>query len=252
MNQTTQLWLWIGFAGMTLGSLIFGGKAIATRRKEGMEFALVSFFITLWAAALYLSMALGETVLTDFKGQHEIFWGRYVDWIVTTPLLLLDLGVIAGARPKLIAGVIGADIFMIITGLVATLEGSPTNYLWYTISTGAFLAILFALFTEFSATARRRNGKVNKLFQTLRNVLTVLWIVYPIIWILGPEGFGVLSVGVETACFAIVDLCAKVGFGIILLGAGQEVLSQASNTQNIMEAVHSYMEREPVRPQDRY
>lgn len=251
MTYTTQIWLWIGFAGMAVGSLLFGAKAIARRRKEGMEFALVSFFITLWAATLYLSMALGETVLVDFKGQHEIFWGRYVDWVVTTPLLLLDLGVIAGCRPKLIAGVLGADIFMILTGLVATLEGSPTNYLWYTISSGAFIAILIALFTEFSATARRRNGKVNKLFQTLRNVLTVLWIAYPIVWILGPEGLTVLSIGVETACYAILDLFAKVGFGLILNGASSEVLTEASNSQNIMEAVHSYMENEPIRSQNR-
>jgi bacteriorhodopsin len=251
MTYATHLWLWIGFIGMAVGSLIFGAKAIAKRKKEGMEFALVSFFITLWAAALYLSMALGETVLTDFKGQHELFWGRYVDWVVTTPLLLLDLGVVAGCRPKLIAGVIGADIFMILTGLVAALEGSPTNYLWYVISCGAFIAILIALFTEFSATARRRNGKVNKLFLTLRNVLTVLWIVYPIVWILGAEGFVFLSTGVETACYAILDICAKVGFGLILNGASSEVLAQASNTHNIMEAVHSYMESEPVPPQSR-
>ncbi|MER3433335.1 MAG: rhodopsin [Leptolyngbya sp. ERB_1_1] len=251
MTYTTQVWLWVGFIGMVFGTIVFGAKAIAKRRKEGMEFALVSFFITLWAASLYLSMILGETVLTDFKGQHEIFWGRYVDWVVTTPLLLLDLGVVAGCRPKLIGGVIGADIFMILTGLVATLEGSPTNYLWYVISSGAFLAILIALFTEFSDTAPRRPAKVNKLYLTLRNVLTVLWIAYPIVWILGPEGFTVLSVGVETACYAILDVCAKVGFGLILNGASSEVLAQASNSHNIMEAVHSYIESEPVRSQNR-
>lgn len=121
----TQLWLWIGFIGMTIGALIFGFKAAAMRRKEGMEFPLQSFFIVLWAAALYLTMALGETV-TPIKGQ-TVFWGRYIDWVVTTPLLLLDLGVIAGLRPKLIAGVMGADIFMILTGLVATLEAPPTS-----------------------------------------------------------------------------------------------------------------------------
>jgi bacteriorhodopsin len=246
MTASTQFWLWVGFVGMVIGSVIFGSKAAAQRRKEGMEFALVSFFITLWAAALYLTMILGETVLRDFNGQSEVFVGRYIDWVVTTPLLLLDLGVIAGARPKLIAGVIGADIFMIVTGLIAALEHSPNNYLWYIISSGAFIAILAALLTEFSATARRRNGKVNKLFQTLRNVLIVLWIGYPIVWILGPEGFRVLSTGVETACYAILDLCAKVGFGLILVSAGQDVLAQASNSSRIMETVHSYVESEPT------
>lgn len=58
-------------------------------------------------------MALGET-RTVIKGE-EVFWGRYIDWLVTTPLLLLELGQVAGLRPKLLAGVMGADVFMILT-----------------------------------------------------------------------------------------------------------------------------------------
>lgn len=232
-----QLWLWIAFIGMIIGSVIFGLKAAAMRRQEGMEFPLKSFYITLWAAALYLSMILGETI-TPLHGR-DVFWGRYVDWVVTTPLLLLDLGVLAGLRPKLIAGVIAADIFMILTGLVAALETKPTNYLWYIISCGAFLTIVVSLVTEFTASAARRNVKVNNLFLGLRNILIVLWCGYPIVWILGAEGFSIINVGLETAFYTIIDLCAKVGFGLILTRDSQ-ALMQASST--MMEAVHSYIE----------
>lgn len=246
MNMT-QLWLWIGCIGMIIGSVIFGLKAAATRRKEGMEFHLVSFFITLWAATMYLTMILGETVLRDFNGQSEIFVGRYIDWVVTTPLLLLDLGVLAGIRPKLIAGVIGADIFMIVTGFIGTLENAPQNYLWYIISCGAFLAILAALVTEFSAAVRRRNGRVNRLFRKLRNILIVLWFIYPIVWILGPEASRTIGVDVETVCYTILDLCAKVGYGLILTSASQDVLAQASNSERILQTAHAYMEGEELR-----
>jgi len=177
----TQLWLWIAFWGMVIGSVYFGLRAAAMRHKEGIEFPLESFFITLWAATMYLTMILGETVIRPTTGlQTEVYLGRYLDWVITTPLLLLELDVIAGLRPKLIVGVMAADVFMIVTGAIATIEGRPENYLWWVISTGSFLAILGALFTEFSASARRRNGKVNRLFQTLRNILTVLRICYPI------------------------------------------------------------------------
>jgi bacteriorhodopsin len=242
MTAGTEFWLWVAFIGMVFGSLIFGFKAWKERRKEGMEFALVSFFITLWAATMYLTMILGETVLFNFRGQEVLFWGRYLDWGITTPLLLLDLGIIAGIRPKLIAGVMGADVFMIVTGVIATLVGSPVKYIWYLISCGAFLAILAALFIEYSATARRRNSGVNRLFQKLRNVLIVLWFCYPIVWIFGAEGFGVFSIEWETAIYAILDLCAKVGFGLILTFTSQEVLAQASSDNRILETTRSYMD----------
>ncbi|BAY09002.1 bacteriorhodopsin [Calothrix sp. NIES-2098] len=238
----TQFWLWVGFIGMVIGCIYFGMKASAMRRREGMEFPLESFFITLWAAALYLTMILGETV-TPINGQ-TVFWGRYIDWVVTTPLLLMELGVIAGLRPKLIAGVMGADIFMIVTGFIGAVEAPPYNYLWWLISTGSFLAILGSLLTEYSASAKRRNGRINSLFQTLRNILIVLWICYPIVWILGAEGFHVISVGWETLCYSVLDVCAKVGFGFVVVSAGNETLAQASNSDRIMETVHSYMQSE--------
>ena len=234
-----QFWLWVAFIGMAIAAVIFGLKAFGVRHKEGMEFPLVSFFVVLWAATMYLTMIQGLTV-SSIWGQ-EVYWGRYVDWIVTTPLLLLDLGVIAGARPKLIAGVMGADILMIITGFIATIVEPPNNYLWYVISSGAFLAILVSLWTEYSVTAHRR-GRVNKLFTKLRNILVVLWIAYPILWILGMQGFKIINIGLETAIYAILDLCAKVGFGFVLISTNHKVLAQASDTRNIMEAAESYMD----------
>jgi bacteriorhodopsin len=241
MSHTTEIWLWIAFVGMVLGSLVFGLQAVAQRRKEGMEFALVSFFICLWAASMYLTMIFGETVLVNFNGQKLVLWGRYLDWIVTTPLLLLDLGVIAGLRPKLIAGVIAADVFMIVTGVVATLENSPHKYVWYIISCGTFLAIYGMLMTEFTSSANLRGNKVNRLFVKLRNTLIALWTVYPIVWLLGPEGLNFIGTETETAIYAIIDLGAKVGFGAILTFTNREVLAQASNKELIMATVDDYM-----------
>lgn len=237
----TKLWLWIGFIGLSVGSIIFGLKAVGMRRKEGIEFPLQTFFITLWAAAMYLTMILGDTILIDFNGQREIFVGRYVDWLVTTPLLLLELGVVAGLRSQVILTAVGVDLLMIFTGIVATILGAPDNYIYYIIGTGFFLVILGLLFTEFSNSARRRNDKINKLFQTLRNVLILLWICYPIVTIIGPEGFRLIDIGFETALYTVLDLFAKVGFGLIVISASNETLAQASINSPIIEKVHEYI-----------
>lgn len=130
---------------------------------------------------------------------------------------------------------------MILTGMIAAFESRPNNYIWYIISCGAFLAILVSLLSEFTACAARRNHKVNNLFNTLRNVLIVLWFCYPIVWIFGAEGFKYIPTGTETALYAILDLCAKVGFGFIVNSAHSDTLAEASNTHSFMEAVHSYM-----------
>jgi bacteriorhodopsin len=48
-----------------------------------------------------------------------VFYARYVDWLFTTPLLLLDLALLAGLNGADITNVIIADVIMILTGLFA-------------------------------------------------------------------------------------------------------------------------------------
>jgi bacteriorhodopsin len=47
--------------------------------------------------------------------------------------------------------------------------------------------------------------------------LVVLWLAYPVLWLIGTEGLGLLPLFWETAAFMVLDLTAKVGFGFILL-----------------------------------
>ena len=236
--QWTTVWIQVTFIGMAIEAVILGNKAmpsasfaIAKRHQKGMEFSVISFFVALWAACMYLAMSQGHAI-TEVGGQ-EVYWGRYVTWIVTTPLLLLNLGMVAGARPKLIAAVMGADIFMIVTGVIASWVTPPENFIWYVISCGAFIALLWALFSEYSATARNRDPNVGKLFCTLRNVLLVLWTGYPIVWILAAQGINIISGAWSAFFYMVLDLAAKGSFGLILTSTSSTTLAKASNPETL-------------------
>jgi len=45
---------------------------------------------------------------------RQIYWARYIDWAITTPLLLIDLTVLAGLPGVEILLAIYADIAMIL------------------------------------------------------------------------------------------------------------------------------------------
>jgi bacteriorhodopsin len=53
-------------------------------------------------------------------------------------------------------------------------------------------------------------------------------------WVVGTEGLGIISLYIETAGFMVLDLVAKVGFGIILLSS-REVLDAAGSTSPAAE-----------------
>ena len=81
----------------------------------------------------------------------------YIDWLFTTPLLLVSLGVLAGLSPASTMLAIFADIFMVVTGLFAGVRGSQYEqgerykWGWYTISCAAFLLIFYVLATQGTA-----------------------------------------------------------------------------------------------------
>ena len=59
---------------------------------------------------------------------REIFYVCYIDWFITTPLLLLDLLLTAGMPWPTILRVILVDLVMIVCGLVGALVQS--TYKW--------------------------------------------------------------------------------------------------------------------------
>lgn len=61
---------------------------------------------------------------------RQVYWARYVDWSLTTPLLLLDLAFLAGMNGATIMMAIAADIIMILTGLFAAFGSEDTAQKW--------------------------------------------------------------------------------------------------------------------------
>jgi bacteriorhodopsin len=221
ITQVTELTLWAVVALMALGAVLIWYRGRNTEGKHA-EHTIVSVFIPAIAAAAYLTMATGYSVsvitLTD-ESTQLVFWGRYIDWLVTTPLLLFDLALLAGADRNTLATLIGLDMYMIVTGLIASFAVNPTyRYVWWAVSTGAFLYILYIVFVDLPKFADANLGSdLMGTFSTLKNMLAGLWLAYPVVWILGTEGIGVITLGPETILYGVLDVLAKVGFGYILI-----------------------------------
>jgi bacteriorhodopsin len=230
-----SIWLWIGTLGMFAGMLYFIARGWGETDERRQEFYIVTIFITAIAFTNYLAMALGFGATKVTLGNEEllIYWARYTDWFFTTPLLLLDLGLLVGASRNQLASLVGLDMLMIGTGAVATLATGPgalsegaRRLVWWGVSTGFLLVLLYMLYGSLSEKASQLSPDAASTFGTLRTLIVVVWLVYPVWWILGTEGLGTVPLYFETAGFMVLDLVAKVGFGIILLSSRQ-VLDEA-------------------------
>jgi bacteriorhodopsin len=211
-----------------MGYFIQQGWGVTDPRQK--EFYIITILIPGIAAASYLSMFFGfgltevpvgeayNSVAAENGGTLQVYWARYADWLFTTPLLLLDIALLAGADWRDIGALVGLDAFMIVTGLAATLMKIPTaRYAFWTISTIAMLFLLYFLVATVGASAKETSEEAQSTFRVLQWLIVISWSVYPVAWLVGTEGLNIVGLYGETLLFMILDVLAKVGFGFILL-----------------------------------
>ncbi|MCX6443647.1 MAG: bacteriorhodopsin-like [Actinobacteria bacterium] len=152
---------------------------------------------------------------------------RYVDWLLTVPLLLVEvIAVLALAKEvsrSLIMRLVPASAAMIALGYPGEIATGPdaqsTQVLFGVLSTLPFLYILYVLFVELGKSLDRQPEGVAATIGRLRLLLIATWGVYPISYILGMGNDAMTQgqfVGVQVG-YTIADVLAKCVFGLTIL-----------------------------------
>ncbi len=211
---------------------------LKTRDEENHK--LIHAFVVLTAGTAYLVMASGGGRVRMPDG-HELFYMRYIDWAITTPLLLLSLGLTALGTPfrrwGLLLGVMGVDLYMIVTGFFsdASPHGSMMKWLWYGISSGAFLGVYYMLWGPLREESRLTGEKSADLYFRHTAFLSAVWALYPLNFLLGPEGLDIIDTDTSTGGYTVLDITAKVLFGLYSLSDVQERATGDLDDGNVPE-----------------
>jgi len=171
------------------------------------------------------------------KGFNDAY--RYVDWLLTVPLLVAELVAVLrlekGKGASLTVRLAVAAVLMVALGYpgeVATDNG--TRALWGTISTIPFIYIVYVLFTELGAAIERQPENTKVLFRNIRLLLLATWGFYPIVYMLP---FISSSIDASTLVavqvgYCIADVAAKCGYGFMIYLIAREK-SEASRLQAV-------------------
>ncbi|KGX92319.1 lactococcin [Pontibacillus halophilus JSM 076056 = DSM 19796] len=216
---------------MLSGALYF--LYLSRRRKgvPGFEY-MIAIIIPTWSGAAYLSIALGQGLLE--QPDKTVYFARYIDWVVTTPLLLLALAFTAMFYEKkknktILFTLITADVFMILTGLIADFSKESTHLIWYGLGVIALLIILYVVWYPLRSIADAGGHELSKHYKRTAAYLTSFWVLYPTIWLLGPSGIGLAQEMVDVIGFVVLPIFSKVGFSILDLH-GLRKLREAATT----------------------
>jgi bacteriorhodopsin len=153
---------------------------------------------------------------------RQVFYVRYIDWFLTTPLLLLDLLLTCRLPWPTIMYTIAMNEIMVVTGLVGALVQSRYKWGFFTFGTAAFLFVAYTVVFEGRAYAKVIGGDVSRTY-LICGVWTIgLWFLYPIAWGLS-EGGNVISSDSEAIFYGVLDVLAKPVFSFLLLWGHRRV-----------------------------
>jgi bacteriorhodopsin len=148
---------------------------------------------------------------------------RYVDWLLTVPLLLVEviavLALTAAVARSLVMRLVPASAAMIALGYPGEISNDQnTQVLYGVLSTLPFLYILYVLFVELGKSLDRQPAGVAETIGRLRLLLLATWGVYPIAYIFNIVGSETASsfVAVQVG-YTIADILAKCVFGLTIL-----------------------------------
>ena len=214
MNQTAFM---AGFTVMSLASLAIYAKG--SKAPPARHHTLLHATVPFIAATAYLAMAFGIGTLVKGDGSATYF-ARYADWSVTTPILLAGLVLTAfhdrgktGEVGGYLTSIIVLDVLMILTGLVSSLAEAPlAKWVWYGWSCAAFLGVLYLLWSPLRAMAVERGQALGTAYGKNVTFLTVIWFLYPILFLVGPEGLKLITDPTSVWAILIMDIIAKVAY----------------------------------------
>jgi len=200
---------------------------------------LIAGVVTLIASLAYLTMATGNGWYIRCHDGRMFFFARYIDWVVTTPLMLHALCHFAHAPDEIWSFMVFSDIVMIVSGLIASTITGAEKWVFFAFSMLAFIPILYYICHLRGQVVdnRTRDRNTGMLihhnqpdaiylpyiwffgnYHFIADLTVVAWFLYPVIWILA-EGTGHLSVTGEAIAYAVLDFVAKGVFGWFIVNS---------------------------------
>jgi len=148
---------------------------------------------------------------------------RYIDWLITVPLQMVEFYLILSAVRKVSSGMfwrllIGSLVMLI--GGYAGEAGYINSTLGFVIGMGGWIYVLYEIFSGEAGKVASKSGNkaLTTAFSALRMIVTVGWAIYPLGYV-----FGYLTGGVDAnslnVIYNLADFINKIAFGLVIWAA---------------------------------
>ena len=218
-NDYVGISFWIATAIMLASTIFFfvERQDVAGKWRTSLTVAGLVTGIAFWH---YLYM---RGMWSDMGASPTVF--RYIDWLITVPLQIIEFYLIVAAVTAVSAGIFWrlliASIVMLVGGYLGE-TGLWAPSVGFAVGMIAWVYIIYEIFLGETAAANASSGNSasQSAFNTIKWIVTVGWAIYPVGYALGYFAGGVNNEALNIV-YNLADLINKTAFGLAIWAAAK-------------------------------
>ena len=209
---------WLVSVAMVAATVFFFYEGMSVKKEWKLSMTIAGL-VTLVAAIHYYYMRdyWVASVIAGSPDSPIVY--RYIDWLITVPLLMIEFFIIL----KAVGASISTNSFwrLLVGTLVMLIGGFAGEAMLISASLGFIIGmvgwaiIIWEIFGGEASKAADANAGVKSAFNALRLIVLVGWAIYPLGYIFGYM-MGSVDSGSLNIIYSLADFVNKILFGLII------------------------------------
>ena len=221
-NDFVGMSFWIISIGMVAATVFFFMESMKVDAKWRTSL-VVAGLVTMIAAVHYFYMRTVwvETYVPGEGGLTPTVY-RYIDWILTVPLQIVEfyliLAAVGAVAGRVFWNLLFASLIMLLAGYCGEV-GYVNVWLAFIVGMFGWGYILWAIFAgDAQENLSSAPEGVQSAFKTMRLIVLIGWAIYPLGYVLGYAG-GQVEAASLNAIYNVADFVNKIAFGLMIWSA---------------------------------
>ena len=147
---------------------------------------------------------------------------RYLDWIITMPLQMVEFYLILAAVRKVSLNIfwriLAGSLVMVVSGFLGELD-YINSLLGFVIAVAGWIYVLYEIYSGEAGemVAKSGNKSLVTAYSAMRIIVTIGWSIYPLGYVFGYlTGSGSLDSNSLNIIYNLADFINKIAFGLII------------------------------------
>ncbi len=187
---------------LIIGLCLFTFSSIFFAYQGGGKFS-APFFVSIVTLVSYIVMFEGGFIFQDSSG-NDIYWTRWIGYAFSCSFLMYTITSRLNFMLEQKLNIFFLNSFVMLTGALSAIFTGYFMLALFAVSSVAYLLMIWPIL----------NSKDSNLL--IKNTILFGWTAFPVIFILSPEGYGIINNIAAFSVYLFLDAFTKVAFYFLL------------------------------------